>query len=54
MSDYRAAGALIIAKDTGRVMLNLRSRFVSHSGTWSFCGGMVHEDETIVYGLSRE
>ena len=54
MSDYRAAGALIIAKDTGRVMLNLRSRFTSHSGTWSFCGGMVREDETIVDGLSRE
>lgn len=51
---FKAAGALILAKDTGRVMLNLRSRFTSHTGTWSFWGGMVEGDEQITEGLSRE
>jgi len=51
---FKAAGALILAKDTGRVMLNLRSRFTSHSGTWSFWGGMVEAGEDITEGLSRE
>jgi len=54
MAEYKAAGALIVAKNTGRVMLNLRSRFTSHNGTWSFWGGMVLPDENIIEGLSRE
>ena len=51
---HKAAGALILAKDTGRIMLNLRSKFTSHSGTWSFYGGMVETDENVIDGLSRE
>lgn len=50
----KAAGALILAKNTGRVMLNLRSKFTSHAGTWSFWGGMVEDNEGITEGLSRE
>ena len=50
----KAAGALILAKDTGRIMLNLRSKFTSHAGTWSFWGGMVEDNEQITEGLSRE
>lgn len=51
---YRAAGAIILAKDTGRIMLNLRSRFMSKPKTWSFWGGMIDEEETVTSGLSRE
>ena len=51
---YRAAGALFLAKDTGRVMLNLRSEHTSKPHTWSFWGGMVLKEETPMDGLTRE
>lgn len=51
---YRAAGAIIAAKDTGRIMLNLRSEFTSRPKTWSFWGGMIEPTENITEGLSRE
>ena len=49
-----AAGALFLAKTTGRVLLNLRSKYTSNSRTWSFCGGMVESNETVQEGLARE
>lgn len=51
---FEAAGALFLAKDTGRIMLNLRSKFTSKPHTWSFWGGMSTKDESPMEGLTRE
>lgn len=51
---YRAAGALFISRKTERIMLQLRSEQTSASGQWSFVGGMVRSDESIMKGLTRE
>ena len=50
----KGIGAIILAKDTGRIMLNLRSEYTSKPKTWSFWGGMVESNEQIFEGLSRE
>ena len=51
---YDAVGATFLAKDTKRIIFNLRSNSVSHSGKWSFWGGKLESGETPVQALKRE
>lgn len=49
---YGAAGLLLA--DEGRVLLQLRSRFVQSPGTWSVPGGALDRGETPVTAALRE
>jgi len=49
-----AAGALVKARDTGRVLLLLRTHFVYHPNTWGLVAGAIEEGETHLEGLKRE
>tara|TARA_Y100000590_G_scaffold394496_1_gene473694 strand:+ start:1149 stop:1571 length:423 start_codon:yes stop_codon:yes gene_type:complete len=51
---YDAVGATFLAQDTKRIIFNLRSRSVSHSGKWSFWGGKLESGETPIQALKRE
>jgi 8-oxo-dGTP pyrophosphatase MutT (NUDIX family) len=51
---YKAAGAIIIAKDTGRVLLQFRSNWVSDPLLWSTYGGGKEDGETIEDCCKRE
>ena len=51
---YDAVGATFLAQDTKRIIFNLRSRSVSHSGKWSFGGGKLESGETPIQALKRE
>ncbi len=51
---YKAVGITFIAKDTKRIIMNLRSKNVKHSNTWSFWGGKVEADEQPFDALRRE
>ena len=42
----RGAGALIVAKDTGRFLVFLRSDSVNEPGTWNLVGGKVDSGES--------
>ena len=48
------AGALIIAKDTGRLLLFLRSDQVNEPGTWNLVGGKLDGNEDPKTAVSRE
>jgi 8-oxo-dGTP pyrophosphatase MutT (NUDIX family) len=48
------AGILLIARDTQRVLLALRSRHVSHPGVWSPPGGKIEDGETPGRAARRE
>jgi len=51
----RGAGILLIAKDTGRLLLVLRSNEVNEPGTWGIPGGAIDdEDESEVSAAKRE
>lgn len=50
----KAAGLTLIAKDTGRVLLGLRSESVNEPLTWSNVGGAVDEGEDVEAGALRE
>lgn len=50
----QAAGAVLMAKTTGRIMLVLRSDQVEQPGTWGNCGGAHHTDERPVDAARRE
>lgn len=50
----QAAGAVIVAADTGRVLLMLRSEEVLESGTWGNCGGAHHAEEEPSAAARRE
>lgn len=50
----RGAGALIIARDTGRVFLVLRSPKVREPGTWGLIGGAIDEGESPDVAVRRE
>lgn len=51
----RGAGILLIAKDTGRLLLVLRSQEVNEPGTWGIPGGAIDdEDESEVSAAKRE
>lgn len=53
-TDKIGAGALIIAKDTGRVLMGLRSKAENNGGYWGTPGGHVDTGENILAGLKRE
>jgi len=40
------AGVLLVARDTGRILLTLRSEYVMEPGTWGIPGGKVDDDES--------
>lgn len=50
----QAAGCLVMAMSTGRIMLVLRSSQVLESGTWGNLGGAHHADEQPVAAAERE
>lgn len=50
----RAAGVLLIAEDTGRLLAALRSQDVNEPGTWGTIGGKVDEDEDFEDAALRE
>jgi 8-oxo-dGTP pyrophosphatase MutT (NUDIX family) len=50
----RAAGILLLARDTGRVLLLLRSSRSSHPLTWAPPGGTLDHGETPFEGAVRE
>ena len=52
--DRHAAGALLIARDTGRVLLAQRSQLVDRPGLWALPGGGVEPGETPSEGALRE
>lgn len=41
----RGAGILLIAQDTGRLLLVLRSGYVNEPGTWGLPGGKIDDDD---------
>ncbi len=50
----KAAGAIIIAKDTKRILLQFRSNFVDEPLTWGTVGGGLNSKETPESGCKRE
>lgn len=48
------AGALMVARGTGRVLLTLRSSGVRNPGTWGLPGGAIEEGESPEVGARRE
>lgn len=50
----KAAGACIIAKDTKRILLQMRSNASSYPMTWGFWGGKVEKGENISQAMLRE
>lgn len=49
-----AAGILPIAKDTGRILVAMRSSYVNEPNTYGVWGGAIHADETPKEGAKRE
>lgn len=49
-----AVGAIFLSKNTGRMMLNLRSSTVTYSNYWGFVGGKVEDSELPIQALFRE
>ena len=50
----RAAGACVVAKDTGRILLQNRSLKSSYARNWAFWGGKIEDNENVSQGLLRE
>jgi|TARA_B100000073_G_C23658895_1_gene543692 8-oxo-dGTP pyrophosphatase MutT (NUDIX family) len=51
---YKAVGTTFVAKNTKRMLLNLRSKSVSYPHTWSFWGGKIEKGEQPIDALRRE
>lgn len=51
---YKSAGAIIIAKDSGKALLQFRSNMVDNPLVWSTFGGGKEEGETIEDCCKRE
>ncbi len=49
-----ASGCLVLAIDTGRIMLQQRSGDTSHPRTWGFFGGKAEKNERPLQTLLRE
>ena len=47
-------GAIFLSLPTSRILLQMRSKNVSHSGTWAFWGGKAEKDEQPLETLERE
>ncbi len=52
--EVKASGCVFLSVSTGRILLQLRSRKVSHPGTWAFWGGKAHKEERPIETLYRE
>ena len=50
----QASGCCFLALDTGRIMLQQRSKKSSHPLTWSFWGGKIEKGEQPIDALRRE
>ena len=50
----QAAGALVIARSTGRILLQKRSAAVLQPGDWGCCSGAHHADESPEAAARRE
>lgn len=50
----RAAGVLPVARDSGRVLLLLRSEWVTEPLTWGLPGGALERREAPMHGAMRE
>ena len=50
----QASGCIFLSLDTGRVMLQKRSRECTHPGTWGFFGGKSEDNERPIETLLRE
>jgi 8-oxo-dGTP pyrophosphatase MutT (NUDIX family) len=50
----QAAGAIIMAKSTGRILLSFRSGQVEEPHTWGVWGGAIDDGETPLAGAYRE
>lgn len=50
----QASGCCFLALDTGKIMLQQRSKRSSHALTWSFWGGKARKDERPIETLLRE
>lgn len=48
------AGCIFIAKNTGRMLLNHRSKYVEQPGTWGVWGGAIDSNETPIQAVKRE
>ena len=48
------AGALFLAKDTGRFLVFLRSETVNEPGTWNLVGGKLDYGENAKQAVARE
>lgn len=40
-------GILVVAKDTGRILVSLRSKYVNEPGTWGVLGGKVDNEDNL-------
>jgi 8-oxo-dGTP pyrophosphatase MutT (NUDIX family) len=49
-----AAGVLVVAASTGRVLLALRSSSVRNGGTWAVFGGGIDRGESLEEAAARE
>ena len=47
-------GAIFLSLPTSRILLQMRSKNVSHPGTWAFWGGKAEKDEQPLETLQRE
>ena len=47
-------GAIFLSLPTSRILLQMRSKNVSHSGTWAFWGGKAEKGEQPLDTLQRE
>ncbi len=50
----KGAGAIFMARDTGKLLLGLRSEFVDESGTWGTWGGGIEAGEDPKEAAARE
>lgn len=48
------AGCIFVSKDTGRILLNHRSRHVEQPGTWGVWGGAIDGRESPLEAAKRE
>ena len=47
-------GAIFLSLPTSRILLQMRSKNVSHPGTWAFWGGKAEKDAQPLETLQRE
>ena len=50
----QGAGAIFLAEDTGRILLQHRSPYVNEPGTYGVLGGAIEADEDPMAGMKRE